>query len=196
MVEVHILSGGVDSTSVLHRRLAETENIVHVLHLRGTSDGAIAHTLAARQIVVWLAKNVRTFTYREVMGIQMVGKACGNILFAQCGFMLGEYIVRNPDIAAVVQGSNGDAADQSEDSLFRNRYREGVCAAVCNGYAPAPEWLYPNSDLTKLEAFRRLPPELRELCWTCFTPSRQGEAYVPCGTCEKCKELLAVKEAE
>lgn len=195
MLEAHILSGGVDSTSVLYRRLTDTTNEIHVLHVLGGRPSDVAHTKATRTIAVWCAKAIRHFTYVEAAPIRLPGRPCNGSLFAQCGFLLGEYIVRNPAIGLVVQGCNGGPEDQSKESLFRNDYREGVCNAVCNGYAPAPQWLYPNFDLPKTEAFRLMPGELQDLCWTCPTPRQNGSELVPCGTCLKCQEFKAMKEA-
>jgi 7-cyano-7-deazaguanine synthase in queuosine biosynthesis len=195
MVELHLLSGGVDSTSVLYRRLAETANPVHVLHLRGTTPGEEAQTLASRRIVVWLASKLRPAEYREFVPTQLVGKPCGNTLFARQGYAAGEYIVRNPFITTVIQGTTGDPADQSESSLFHNQYRAGVCSAVCNGYAPAPTWEAPHITITKAQACRLLPSDLLALCWTCPVPTWTGAIYVPCGKCNKCLELQTAKEA-
>ncbi len=195
MIEAHLLSGGVDSVSVLYRRLTETTNAVHVLHLRADIPAGDAQTQASRKIIVWLAGHVRPVEYHEVAPMRLVGRHCGNNIFAACGYALGEYIVRNAFISTVVQGCNGGPDDQSEGSLFRNRYREGVCAAVCNGYAPAPTWVYPNFSLTKAEAFRLLPPDLRALCWTCMNPTKRGDIYLPCGKCDKCIEFQPLKEA-
>ena len=194
MIEAHILSGGVDSMSVLWKRLVETANEVHVLHIRTEDAKGPAQLIACRKAVVWLAQNTRPFIYREVWPVRMAGKACGGSIFAQCGFALGEYIVRNPVVSTVVQGTNGGGADQAEDSLFRNRYREGVCAAVCNGYAPAPVWLYPNEVLTKAEVCRLLPAELLDLCWTCNRPTKRGDEFVPCGKCDKCEDFQKARE--
>ncbi len=193
MVEAHLLSGGVDSTSVLYRRLAETTNPVHVLHLRGVTLGNEAQTWASRRVVVWLASHVRPVEYHEFTPMRLVGKPCGNTLFARQGFAIGEYIVRHPYIATIVQGTNGEG-DQSEASLARNRYREAICTAVCNGYAPAPTWICPHEALAKREAYLLMPPELRELCWTCPNPTQVADAFVPCGKCPKCLELHHAKE--
>lgn len=195
MPEVHILSGGVDSTSVLYRRLAETVEDIHVLHVRaGNPNQEPYETVASRKIVLWLTRNVRSLTYHEF--VYGGGKSnCANGLFAICGLAVGQYVIKHPYIATAVQGTNGGEADQSEGSLFRNRYREGVCAAVCDGYAPAPRWIYPNTNLTKLEAFRLLPPDLRALCVACAGPMKRGDDLVACGQCPKCLELQAVKDA-
>jgi 7-cyano-7-deazaguanine synthase in queuosine biosynthesis len=197
MPEVHILSGGIDSASVLYRRLVETANEIHVLHVRRDAPTflpGLAETKAAREVAVWLAKNARAFRYHEVTPIHLVGKPCSNTVFASCGFAVGDYIVRNPFISTVVQGSNGSPEDQTPESHFRNRYRENICVAVCDGYAPAPAWVYPHATLLKREVYQYMPPELRALCWTCANPSRDGDRFATCGACSKCRELQAAKE--
>jgi len=195
MPEIHLLSGGVDSTSVLSRRLMETQEEIHVVHVRaGHAAKGPYETDASRQIAIWLVKNVRSLVYSEI--IFNAGKLhCANGLFAICGLSVGQYLIKHPYISTVVQGTNGGDADQSEDSLARNRYREAVCAAVCDGYAPAPQWISPHAGLAKLDAYRLMPPELRKMCVTCLFPSRRGAGYVACGKCQKCLELKAVKVA-
>jgi 7-cyano-7-deazaguanine synthase in queuosine biosynthesis len=196
MAEVHILSGGIDSTAVLHRRLSETANEVHVLHVRRDAlvSGAM-ETFAARRIVVWLASNVRHLKYVEATPMELAGKPCGNSVFAACGFIVGDYVVRNPAITTVVQGCTGAPEDQTAESRFRNRYREDICAAVCNGYAPAPVWEYPHVALSKAEVFQSMPEALRGLCWSCANPRPRGDTFVPCGSCSKCKEVERMEEA-
>lgn len=193
--EVHILSGGIDSTSVLYRRLGETPNAVHVLHVLGDAPAALAATRASREIVAWLAGNLRAPLYREIAPLDMTGRERVGGSFAQCGFAVGAYVVEHPFIATVVQGTNGSPADQAADSLARNRYREGVCAAVCAGRVAAPVWIYPNFALPKVAAYRLMPAALGALCWTCASPIERDGRLRPCGACMKCREFQEAQEA-
>lgn len=194
MPEIHLLSGGVDSTGVLYRRLRDTPHEIHVLHLRHETLCGRAEMEASRAIVVWLARHLRPPVYREILPMRLAGKACGGSISSSCGYAVGEYLVRHPYISTVVQGTNGDAADQSDGSLARNAYRAGICRAVCAGYTREPDWVAPHNATPKRDIWALLPEGLRALCYSCPDPHLEGRAIVPCGVCPKCREFNALKE--
>jgi 7-cyano-7-deazaguanine synthase in queuosine biosynthesis len=195
MNELILLSGGVESTGVLYHRLVDTPNNLYVLHVRrNTNVSGPALTIAARKIVIWLAKKVRMFEYFEFTPMELAGKPCANSMVSSAAFAAGEIIVRNPEIQVVVHGTNGDPLDQTEESIFMNKYRENLCAAVCNGFAPAPKWIYPHINMSKVDIWKKLPEELRSLTWSCTAAKRVGENFVQCGECPKCLEIKRMKE--
>jgi 7-cyano-7-deazaguanine synthase in queuosine biosynthesis len=191
-----LFSGGYDCTAVLYKLLTETDDGIHAYHLAwtlGERGDNRAETDAVKNIIPWLYRNTRPFTFHSDTLAASTG--CGHAPFIYAGLMLGVYsIAKAAEWRRVIMGSVGP---QTPASHTRNAVAEAVCSAVMEGRQVPPPWEFPfqTPEYSKARMIGAIPDDLREMCWTCMRPVQVGDSFVPCGQCAKCAELdQAVQE--
>ena len=192
MADLILLSGGVDSASVLYERAVDTTRTVHALHVQLIHlQKADSERAAARKIAVWITTNVRPIDYHEFI---FGGPVCGDGGFGLLGAMAATHIGKFPYIDTIIQGTNADE-DQTPDSHRRNERFARIVEVVTDGLAPAPKIIQPHANVPKADSFWRMPKELRDLTTSCSRPVKDGETWSPCGGCERCQILNKIKES-
>lgn len=180
-----MLSGGLDSTTVLFKLLSETDKIVFVHHTTylNSEERARCELYAVNNIVDWCDRNIRQlyFTKNAIdfrfmphppWDYQVVAFVAAQICqkwTAISEMAVGlEYAPPNPNWPL-----DWHHARNIFDSMFRFRERR-------------VNWIFPVKDMTKLDEFNCLPRELYDLTWSCRTPVKEEGKLSPCKNCPPC----------
>jgi 7-cyano-7-deazaguanine synthase in queuosine biosynthesis len=189
MTTLVMFSGGLDSTAMLVKLLAESEDELRVHHIRMANeegrDGA--EQQACSRIVAWCRGRYRAFRYSEsgldFRGLQAIPIDYVSIAFVACQVAIDTPRCRRIAVAALK--ADTDIANRSERQrrVFEALYE---CYRARRLGEPGVEWIYPVYEATKQALARSLPPELAELTWSCRRPVAAGAGWRPCGTCKAC----------
>lgn len=60
--------------------------------------------------------------------------------------------------------------------------------------ANIPERIHPVLHMTKEEIMCKMPKELLNMTWSCRTPIKKNNSFIPCNKCKPCKEIDELKE--
>ena len=192
------LSGGYDSTAVLHRLLTETDDAIHAYHLshRIGRHHNRPETLAVKDIVRWLYRHDRPFTFSSSTFSTSLG--CGSAPLVFVGLfsgVLANVLMEQERFDRIVIGSIGP---QEAGSQANNDIGEALFEAITEHRMVPPRFDYPfqHDGSTKAGMIAAMPAELREMAWTCKHPVKVPGGWRPCGVCAKCTEReAAFKEA-
>ena len=197
-----MLSGGLDSTYVLCRLLAETDDEIvahHValMNIEGRwqveAERVPRILCAARR--VWGRGAQLTHSRVDRRGLDFYG-----IDMMTVGFEAG--------LAAMAWAWRGDGrlpdrwtiGTCAEEGHNEGRFVHvaACCAANCWPHEPPRfELLLPLK--TKAEQLAWLPPEIAALTWSCrrprINPDAAGRQWLECGQCKTCQQLAAARAA-
>ena len=176
-------SGGLDSFAVLYALLTATNISVHAHHIEiANYEGrAEAESEAIARQRDWLAKHCRSFEYSTSRHEFRAEKSSGTdtqVTMFTAGrvynWLEGRlWSIWTGHIRPPEWEMNEGAAILH--SMFINR-------------AMRPYWVRPLKRLTKPQILGSVPPDTRDMLWSCRTPVQEGSALRVCGTCRTCLE--------
>ena len=184
-----MFSGGLDSTAMLVKLLAETEDELRVHHIRmANAEGREgAEREACARIVEWCRGRYRALRYTE-SGLDFRGLEAIPIDYLSIAFVACAVAIDTPRcdrVAVAALKADTDIANRSERQrrVFDELY---ACYRARRLGEPRVEWIYPVYDWTKQQVARSLPGELAALTWSCRRPVPAGAGWRPCGACKAC----------
>jgi 7-cyano-7-deazaguanine synthase in queuosine biosynthesis len=189
MTTLVMFSGGLDSTAMLVKLLAETPQELRVHHIRmANREGrADAEQAAVERIVAWCRGRYRAFRYsesaldfRELEAIP-IDYLC--IAFVACQVAIDTPGCNRIAVAALARDTDIENRSARQRRVFDALYE---CYRARKLGEPEVQWTYPVYHAGKAELAALLPRELLELTWSCRRPVRHGEGFRPCGACKAC----------
>ena len=188
-----MFSGGLDSTAMLVKLLAESEDELRVHHIRmdNREGRAGAEQHAVEGIVAWLRQRYRPFRYTE-SGLDFRELEAIPIDYLSIAFVACQVAIDTPGCNRIAVGSLSADTDIENRSARQRRVFDVMheCYRARKLGAPRVEWVYPVYGLAKAQVHALVPPELRGLAWSCRRPVADPDSpggYRPCGACKACK---------
>jgi 7-cyano-7-deazaguanine synthase in queuosine biosynthesis len=184
-----MLSGGLDSTAMLVKLLAESDEQLRVHHIRmANQEGREgAEQQAVESIVAWCRSRYRAFRYSE-SGLDFRGLEAIPIDYLSIAFVACQVAIDTPRCNRIAVASLARDTDIENRSARQRRVFETMyeCYRYRKLGEPQVEWVYPVYHATKAQLAASLPGELRDLTWSCRRPVRNMERWQPCGGCKAC----------
>jgi len=189
MTTLAMFSGGLDSTAMLVKLLAESDDELRVHHIRMANkegrDDAEQRAVAA--IIAWCRERYRPFRYSEsaldFRGLEAIPIDYLSIAFVACQVAIDTPGCNRIAVAALARDTDIENRSARQRQVFEVLYD---CYRARKLGEPQVEWIYPVYQTTKPELAARLPRELVELTWSCRRPVREAESWRPCGACKAC----------
>jgi 7-cyano-7-deazaguanine synthase in queuosine biosynthesis len=186
-----MFSGGVDSTAMLVRLLAEPreemrgELRVHHIRMINEEKRDLAEQRAVEGILAYCRARYRPFRYSE-SALDFSGLEAIPIDYLSIAFVACQVAIDTPGCDRVAVGSLAADTDIANRSARQKRVFEEMyaCYRARKLGEPRVEWIYPVYHTPKAELAAGLPPELLELTWSCRRPL---EGLRPCGDCKACR---------
>lgn len=192
-----MFSGGMDSTAMLVKLLAETTHELHVHHIRMENqqrrDGA--EQLATERVIAWCRQRFRPFRYSE-SGLEFRALEAIPIDYLCVAFVACQVAIDTPGCDRIAVGTLASDLDEVRRSVTTAQRR--VFEAMYECYRarkvgePKVEWIYPVYELSKRDIALQLPAELRSAVWSCRTPVHTPSGYRICGDCKPCRKRAKV----
>jgi 7-cyano-7-deazaguanine synthase in queuosine biosynthesis len=184
-----MLSGGLDSTAMLVKLLAESDDELRVHHIRmvNREERADAEQAAVESIVAWCAARYRPFRYSQ-SGLDFAGLDAIPIDYVCIAFVACQVAIDTPRcnriaVAALARDTDIENRSARQRRVFETLYE---CYRARKLGEPEVQWVYPVYHSTKRELGAALPRELVELTWSCRRPVHDAERWRPCGACKAC----------
>ena len=182
-----MFSGGLDSTAMLVKLLAETGDALRVHHIRMSNKEKrdLAEQRAVEGVLAWCRARYRPFRYSE-SGLDFTELQAIPIDYLSIAFVACQVAIDTPGCTRVAIGALAADTDIANRSARQRRVFEEMYAcyrAVKLGEAQV-DWIYPVYHAPKAELAAALPQELLDLTWSCRRPVG---GFKPCGTCKACK---------
>jgi 7-cyano-7-deazaguanine synthase in queuosine biosynthesis len=182
-----MLSGGLDSVALLANLLQQTDQRLHVHHikLQNYENRSEIENRAIDRILAYSREHYRPFSYSTSGSDFPLGKGGGYdltlVLFtaARVHTALGRTVDIvwtghiSPTRAEIIEGSAVFNACH-----INKRFK--------------PMWLWPLAHLKKIDIYDSIPRELADLTWSCRRPVAEAERYTPCGQCHACRSRAEV----
>ena len=189
MTTLVMFSGGLDSTAMLVKLLAQSQDELRVHHIRmANREGrAAAEQAAVEAILAWCRHRYRPFRYSE-SGLDFTALEAIPIDYLSIAYVACQVAIDTPGCDRIAVAS----LSRDTDIVNRSARQRQVFDAMYACYRarklgePRVEWLYPVYDCSKAEVAKMLPPELAELTWSCRRPVARSPGWAPCGTCKAC----------
>ena len=182
-----MFSGGLDSTAMLVKLLAESRDELRVHHIRMVNKEKrdAAEQRAVEAIVAWCGKRYRPFRYSE-SGLDFSSLEAIPIDYLSIAFVACQVAIDTPGCARIAVGSLCTDTDIVNRRARQKRVFDAMyaCYRARKLGEPEVEWVYPVYHTPKAALAAALPPELVDLTWSCRTPR---EGFQPCGTCKACR---------
>jgi hypothetical protein len=182
-----MLSGGLDSVSLLANILEETDHSLHAHHIeiQNYENRLQAESEALQAVLAYCRERYRAFSFSTSKSEFPLGRGGGFdltlVLFtaARVHTALGRVI---------------DIVYTGHIAPTRPEILEGsaVFNACYINKRFKPVWLRPLDRLKKIDIYDSIPQELAELTWSCRRPVYQGDSYRPCGQCHTCRSMAEV----
>lgn len=189
MTTLVMYSGGLDSTAMLVKLLAESEEELRVHHIRlaNRERRADAEQAAVERIVAWCRDRYRPFRYTEsamdFTELEAIPIDYLSIAFVACQVAIDTPRCNRIAVAALARDTDIENRSALQRRVFQTLYE---CYRARKLGEPEVEWIYPVYHATKRELAARLPRALVELTWSCRRPVREAERWLPCGACKAC----------
>jgi 7-cyano-7-deazaguanine synthase in queuosine biosynthesis len=189
MTTLVMFSGGMDSTAMLVKLLAQSEDELRVHHIRMGNqeerDGAESRAVAS--IVAWCRGRYRAFRYSE-SGLDFRQLEAIPIDYLSVAFVACQVAIDTPRCNRIAVASLARDTDIENRSSRQRRVFEAMyeCYRYRKLGEPQVQWIYPVYDASKQALAAGLPAELVRLTWSCRRPVRQGAQWLPCGGCKAC----------
>src|SRR3954471_1725652 len=165
-----MFSGGLDSTEMLVRLVAESEDELRVHHIRmANREGRdAAESRAAESIVGWCRDRYRPFRYSE-SGLDFRDLEAIPIDYVSIAFVACQVAIDTPRcdriaVAALARDTDIENRSARQRRVFDAMYE---CYRYRKLGKPQVEWTYPVYEMTKPALAALLPRELLELTWSC-----------------------------
>ena len=187
MTTLAMFSGGLDSTAMLVKLLAETSDELRVHHIRMVNKEKrdAAEQRAVESIVAWCRKRYRPFRYSE-SGLDFSSLEAIPIDYISIAFVACQVAIDTPGCNRIAVGSLSTDTDIVNRSARQKRVFDEMyaCYRARKLGEPQVEWIYPVYHAPKTVLAAALPPELVDLTWSCRTPL---DGLQPCGACKACR---------
>ena len=181
-----MFSGGIDSTAMLVKLLAESDEElrVHHIHLVNQERRDTAERRAVDAILAYCRKHYRPFRYSE-SGLDFRALEAIPIDYLSIAFVACQVAIDTPRCTRIAVGSLAADTDIENRSARQRRVFDEMyaCYRARKLGEPRVEWIYPVYDQPKSALVAALPAELLGLTWSCRRPTDRGR---PCGACKAC----------
>jgi 7-cyano-7-deazaguanine synthase in queuosine biosynthesis len=182
-----MFSGGLDSTAMLVKLLAETTDELRVHHIRmdNREMRAQAEGRSVQRILDWCRGRYRPFRYSE-SGLEFSQLEAVPIDYLSIAFVACQVAIDTPGCTRVAIGALAADTDIANRSARQRRVFDEMyaCYRARKLGEPRVEWIYPVYHTPKAELAAALPQDLLDLTWSCRRPM---EGLRPCMTCKACK---------
>lgn len=183
-----MLSGGIDSVSVLANVLEHTAHEVHAHHveLSNRENRQLAENDAVADVVDYCWRHYRDFSYSTSRSEFRMSTRGYDLIIAMFHAAL-VCISSGRNVSFVMTG-------HYQTSQSRARYGQQMLDSCFLAESQRPRWIRPFDGLpavgnVKADIYRSVPPALAELGWSCRTPIAADDGFRPCGTCYACRNL-------
>jgi 7-cyano-7-deazaguanine synthase in queuosine biosynthesis len=185
-----MFSGGLDSTAMLVKLLAETTDELRVHHIRMVNKEGRerAEQRAVEAIVAYCRRHYRPFRYSE-SALEFAELEAIPIDYLSIAFVACQVAIDTPGCTRVAVG----ALEADTDIVNRTARQRRVFDAMYECYRarklgePQLEWIFPVYHAAKAELAAALPQELLDLTWSCRRPVETADGFRPCLACKACK---------
>jgi len=189
MTTLVMFSGGLDSTAMLVKLLAQSRDELRVHHIRmlNREGRAGAEQAAVESILAWCRRHYRAFRYSE-SGLDFAQLEAIPIDYLSIAYVACQVAIDTPGCNRIAVAS----LSRDTDIVNRSTRQRQVFDAMYACYRARKlgeaqvEWLYPVYECTKAEIAAMLPAELAALTWSCRRPLARPGGWTPCGTCKAC----------
>ena len=203
-----MLSGGIDSTAILHSLLTEEKYqeydiYVHHISLDNRQRRSPAEAEAVEKIVTYYRYvNHFDYTVSSIDTLSMNARWSGRFSFDMdivC-FMAAQVCLAKRNIRQVMLGVMADdfiKAETREGAALRYREAPNIFQAALYYYPegkPRPQVVYPAKNLTKKQLWDTLPEDVQKLTWSCRNPVWETSTPTTCGVCEPCKSIAGFED--
>ena len=182
-------SGGLDSTAMLVKLLAGSRDELRVHHIRmdNREGRAAAEQAAVEKILAWCRARYRPFRYSE-SGLEFAQLEAIPIDYLSIAFVACQVAIDTPGCARIAVGSLSRDTDIANRSARQRRVFDAMyqCYRARKLGEPQVEWIYPVYDCSKSDIAALVPPEIRDLTWSCRRPVPVPGGFRPCGACKAC----------
>lgn len=184
-----MFSGGMDSTAMLVKLLAQSRDELRVHHIRmvNKEGRAGAEQQAVEAILAWCRRRYRPFRYSE-SSLDFASLEAIPIDYLSIAYVACQVAIDTPGCDRIAVAS----LSRDTDIVNRAARQRQVFDAMYACYRarklgePKVEWIYPVYECTKSQIAEMLPAELAALTWSCRRPVARGAGWTPCGTCKAC----------
>ncbi len=192
MTTLVMFSGGLDSTAVLAKLLAQTQDDlrVHHIRMRNREGRADAEKAAVDAIVAWCAKHYRSFRFSQ-SGLDFSELGAIPIDYLSVAYVACQVAIDTPGCNRIAVGTLARDLDEMKRSVCDAQRR--VFAAMYECYRARKlgearvDWIYPVYSMSKPQIASFLGPELRDMTWSCRRPLHTALGYQRCGNCKPCR---------
>lgn len=195
MTTLVMFSGGIDSTAMLVKLLAESPDELRVHHIRmvNKEDRDRAERRAAETIVAYCRARYRPFRYSE-SALDFSGLEAIPIDYLSIAFVACQVAIDTPGCSRIAIGALAADTDIANRSARQKRVFDVMyeCYRARKLGEPRVDWIYPVYDTPKAELAAALPQELLDLTWSCRRPL---EGFRPCLTCKACRARQGLRGA-
>jgi 7-cyano-7-deazaguanine synthase in queuosine biosynthesis len=182
-----MFSGGLDSTAMLVKLLAEGADPLRVHHIRmiNREKRDLAEQRAVEGIVAYCRAHYRPFRYSE-SALDFAGLEAIPIDYICIAFVACQVAIDTPGCARIAVATLSTDTDIVNRSARQKRVFDEMyaCYRARKLGEPQVEWITPVHHTPKAELAAALPQALLELTWSCRTPL---EGLRPCGGCKACR---------
>lgn len=182
-----MFSGGIDSTAMLVKLLAEGDDELRVHHIRmANREGReAAEQRAVEGIIAWCRAHYRPFRYSE-SGLDFRALEAIPIDYLSIAFVACQVAIDTPRCTRIAVGALAADTDIENRSARQRRVFDAMyeCYRARQLGEPQVEWIYPVYDMPKAEIAAALPAGLLALTWSCRRPVGGSR---PCLVCKACK---------
>jgi 7-cyano-7-deazaguanine synthase in queuosine biosynthesis len=187
MTTLAMFSGGLDSTAMLVKLLAEGSDALRVHHIRMVNKEKrdAAEQRAVESIIAWCRARYRPFRYSE-SALDFSSLEAIPIDYLSIAFVACQVAIDTPGCNRIAVGSLCTDTDIVNRSARQKRVFDEMyaCYRARKLGEPKVEWIYPVYQTPKAALAAALPPELVDLTWSCRTPV---DGFQPCGACKACR---------
>ena len=182
-------SGGLDSTAMLVKLLAESRDDLRVHHIRmdNREGRAAAEQAAVEKILAWCRARYRPFRTSE-SGLEFAQLEAIPIDYLSIAFVACQVAIDTPGCARVAVGSLSRDTDIVNRAARQRRVFDAMyeCYLARKLGEPRVEWIYPVYDCSKADIAALVPAEIRDLTWSCRRPVPVPGGFRACGACKAC----------
>ena len=186
MTTLVMFSGGLDSTAMLVKLLAESADELRVHHIRmiNKEKRDLAEQRAVEAVVAYCRARYRPFRYSE-SGLDFSALEAIPIDYLSIAFVACQVAIDTPGCNRVALGALAADTDIANRSARQKRVFDEMyaCYRARKLGEPQVEWTFPVFHTPKTELAAGLPQELLDLTWSCRRPL---EGFRACGSCKAC----------
>jgi 7-cyano-7-deazaguanine synthase in queuosine biosynthesis len=186
MTTLVMFSGGLDSTAMLVKLLAESADDLRVHHIRMVNrEGRDrAEQRAVEAIVAYCRARYRAFGYSE-SALDFSALEAIPIDYLSIAFVACHVAIDTPGCDRVAVGALAADTDIANRSARQQRVFEEMyaCYRARKLGEPRVDWIFPVYDTPKAGLAAALPAELLDLTWSCRRPI---DGFRPCQVCKAC----------